>query len=289
MIDKTGFSFIMNEKSNRLVSAMRFLMYPNPASAEASSLSAALTQQLLQKGQQVCAADQPELADMAVVMGGDGTVLRAIRILRPVTKPIWSINCGHLGYLTDCPKEQALGALTKILKNEFHLEHRFQLSGKLMNGTKVSALNEILFHRGACMHALSIEVLVNGTLALKYRGDGLLLCTPSGSTAYNLSAGGPVLMPQLELIALTPICAQSLSATPIVVSAHDVVQVKWRINADDKQEDLPNLVTDGLERYLLPWVGSLELNSNMPPIQLVRTQENDFYNRLQHRMHWNAE
>ncbi|MBR1607042.1 MAG: NAD(+)/NADH kinase [Clostridia bacterium] len=267
---------------------MQFLMYPNPASEEARALSARLAQRLLREGQQVCAADQPELADIAVVLGGDGTVLRAIRTLQ-AEKPIWAVNCGHLGYLTDCQKENAMKALDKILQSEFHLEYRTRLGGTLMNGTRVSALNEILFHRGACVHTLEMEVSVNGSLALRYRGDGLILCTPSGSTAYNLSAGGPVLMPEMELMALTPICAQSLSAVPIVVSSHDHVAVRWYMSNRDGQEERPDLTMDGQEKYLLPLEGTLDLNGELPPVALVRTEENDFYRRLQHRMHWHAE
>lgn len=267
---------------------MQFLMYPNPASEEARALSAMLAQRLLREGQQVCAADQPELADIAVVLGGDGTVLRAIRALQ-VDKPIWAINCGHLGYLTDCQKENAMQGLDKILQSEFHLEYRTRLDGTLMNGVRVSALNEILFHRGACVHTLEMEVSVNGSLALRYRGDGLILCTPSGSTAYNLSAGGPVLMPEMELMAMTPICAQSLSAVPIVVSSHDHVVVRWYMSNRDGQEERPDLTADGQEKYLLPLEGTLDMNGELPPVALVRTEENDFYRRLQHRMHWNAE
>lgn len=268
---------------------MKFLMYPNPASEEARALSAMLAQRLLREGQQVCAADQPEMADIIVVLGGDGTVLRTVRALYPVSKPIWAINCGHLGYLTDCRKENALQALDKILQSEFHLEYRTMLGGVLMNGTRVSALNELLFHRGACVHTLEIEVSVNGSLAQRYRGDGLILCTPSGSTAYNLSAGGPVLMPEMELMVLTPICAQSLSAVPIVISSHDHVTVCWHMSSRDGSEERPDLTADGQEKYLLPLDGTLDLSDDLPPVALVRTEENDFYRRLQHRMHWNAE
>ena len=268
---------------------MRFLLYPNPASSEARALSAALAQRLLTEGQQVCAADQPDQADIAVVLGGDGTVLRAIRALQPANKPIWAINCGHLGYLTDCQKENAMQSLDKILQSEFHLENRIRLGGTLMNGRQVMALNELLFHRGACVHALEIEVLVNGSRALKFRGDGLILCTPSGSTAYNLSAGGPVLMPEMELMAMTPICAQALSAVPIVVSSHDRIRVNWQMPNRDGREERADLTADGQEKYLLPDMGSIELDGEMPPVALVRTIENDFYSRLQHRMHWNAE
>ena len=268
---------------------MRFLMYSNPASPEAAALSEQLRQRLIQQGQQLCAMEAAEQADMAIVLGGDGTVLRAVRALRPASKPIWAVNCGHLGYLTDCPREQAFSALDRILAGEYHMERRIQLGGSLLDGARVYALNEFLLHRSACSHVLQVEVLVNGCLALRFRGDGLILCTPSGSTAYNLSAGGPVLMPEMELIAMTPICAQSLSVAPIVISARDRVRVSWHMQGEERQLEHPDLTADGQEKYRLPMDGALELNGDISPVALVRTQSNDFYGRLQHRMHWNAE
>ena len=96
-------------------------------------------------------------------------------------------------------------------------------------------------------------------------------------------------MPEMELMAMTPICAQSLSAVPIVVSSHDHVVVRWYMSNRDGQEERPDLTADGQEKYLLPLEGTLDMNGELPPVALVRTEENDFYRRLQHRMHWNAE
>ncbi|MBQ9197676.1 MAG: NAD(+)/NADH kinase [Clostridia bacterium] len=262
---------------------MQFWIHPNPTSAEAGALAEALRERL---GEQ--AAERPEDANIIAVLGGDGTLLRAVRMLNAVNKPYWLVNCGHLGYLSDCEKNDAFPALEKILQSEFQLEYRAQIGGMLENGRRISALNELLFHRGACVHTLQISVEVNGSLALRYRGDGLIVCTPSGSTAYNLSAGGPVLMPEMELLTLTPICAQSLSAVPIVVSSHDRITISWRMGSRENQDEWPDLTADGQEKLLLPLEGSLTIGE-LPPVVLVRTQDADFYGRLQYRMHWNAE
>ena len=263
---------------------MRFWLYPNPTSAEARALADTLAQRL---GDQL--AEKPEDANVVIVLGGDGTMLRAVRALNTVNKPFWVVNCGHLGYLSDCGREEALDGLERILQSDFHLEYRAQIGGTLMTGRRVTALNELLFHRGACMHTLQIDVRVNGSLAQHYRGDGLIVCTPSGSTAYNLSAGGPVLMPEMELLTLTPICPQALSASPIVVSADDRVSISWRMAYRDREDEWPDLTADGQEKILLPMEGTLEIKDPMPPVALVRTRDADFYGRLQHRMHWNAE
>ena len=263
---------------------MQFWIYPNPISEEARELAARLAARLRDS-----LAEKPDLADVVIVLGGDGTMLRAVRALNNVNKPFWVVNCGHLGYLSDCGRDEAMRCLDQILQGDYRLEYRVQIGGVLMNEKRITALNELLFHRGACVHALQITVHVNGSLALRYRGDGLIICTPSGSTAYNLSAGGPVLMPEMELLTLTPICSQSLSTVPIVVSSHDRLNVSWRMAYREGEEEWPDLTADGQEKHLLPLEGELEIREPMPPVALVRTRDVDFYARLQHRMHWNAE
>ncbi|MBQ7454902.1 MAG: NAD(+)/NADH kinase [Clostridia bacterium] len=264
---------------------MRFLFWVNSSSDVAKTLAEKLSGQLLASGHALCGA--PEEADFIVVLGGDGTVLRAVKTLRGLDKPLWAVNCGHLGYLSDCGPEEAPEALARILRGEYHLERRSQLCGDT-NGEPLFALNEALFHRGACGRALQIQVLVNGSLALRYRGDGLLVSTPSGSTAYNLSAGGPVLMPEMELLALTPVCPQALSAMPLVVSAADTVRVSWRMENYAEERETPLLIVDGEEKRALSLSGTAEFSGPVRRVALVRTREADFYGRLLHRMRWNA-
>ena len=266
---------------------MRFLLYPNPTNAESCALAQTLEARLRALGHDACRAD--EAADMVAVLGGDGTVLRAVRTWHGLNKPFWLVNCGHLGYLSDCAAQEALPALEQILSGNYRLEYRTHLSGMLMGEQQVTALNELLFHRGTCVHTMQITVHVNGSLALKYRGDGLIVCTPSGSTAYNLSAGGPVLMPEMELLALTPICAQTLSVAPIVVSAHDRIRIAWHMGQREGMHEWPDLTADGQQKYVLPLDGTLEINAPLSRIALVRTRDANFYGRLQHRMHWDAE
>ena len=263
---------------------MRFWLYANPISSEACLLGDRLSHILAAQ-----LAETPQEADMIVILGGDGTMLRAVRIPGTEGKPFWGINCGHLGYLTDCDKEKAPQVLESILQGAFRLEYRVRIGGTLSDGQPLSALNELLLHRGVCVHTLLIQVHVNGNLALRYRGDGLIVCTPSGSTAYNLSAGGPVLLPEMDALVLTPICPQALSAVPLVVSAHDTVRVSWQMNQREGEGMQPDLTADGIEKYLLPGQGALEIGGPVQRVALVRTQDACFYQRLQHRMHWDAE
>ena len=267
---------------------MRFLMYPNKASEAAHALEKRLLEQLQECGASVCDPASPWEADLVAVLGGDGTLLRAVRALHGLAKPFWVVNCGHLGYLSDCEKEDAPIALRKILEGDFRLEERTQLCGTIEGVPELSALNEIIFHRGACTHALRFEISVNGTTAMKYRGDGLIISTASGSTAYNLSAGGPVLMPEMDLLAVTPVCPQTLSAAPLVISARDIVEVKWAMPAYEGIDEKPYLTADGEEKVRLALTGMARFSAGEQRVALVRTREAEFYSRLLQRMNWNV-
>ena len=267
---------------------MRFLMYPNKASEAAQALEKRLLEQLQESGASVCDPASPREADLVAVLGGDGTLLRAVRALHGLAKPFWVVNCGHLGYLSDCEKEDAPGALKKILQGDYRLEKRTQLCGTIGGESELSALNEIIFHRGACTHALRFEISVNGTTAMKYRGDGLIISTASGSTAYNLSAGGPVLMPEMDLLAVTPVCPQTLSAAPLVISARDIVEVKWAMPAYEGIDEKPYLTADGEDKVRLALTGTARFSAGEQTVALVRTREAEFYSRLLQRMNWNV-
>ena len=160
------------------------------------------------------------------------------------------------------------------------------VGGMLQRSRRLAALNELIFHRGECAHGLYVEVRVNGSLAMRYRGDGLVVCTPSGSTAYNLSAGGPLLMPEMDMLCLTPICAQALSAAPMVVSARDEIGIAWRMN--DCEGASPCVTADAMEKLALDPEGEAVLTAMPDRVSLVRTQSESFCERLQKRMRWNV-
>lgn len=266
---------------------MRFAIFANPQSAEALLNADKLQQMLSDHGQMVCPAAESENADVIATFGGDGTVLRAVKRFGELHKPFWAINCGHLGYLSDCLPKQMEAGLHTILNGKERLEYRCLIGGTISVSRKLTALNEIIFHRGGCAHGLQVQVRVNGSLVLRYRGDGLIVCTPSGSTAYNLSAGGPLLMPEMDLVSLTPICGQAFSAVPIVVSAHDTIEVAWYMSGGSQTEERPYLMADGLEKITLENNGSAVFSGPAKRIALIKTHETNFCDRLQARMHWN--
>jgi NAD+ kinase len=168
-----------------------------------------------------------EKADFVVVLGGDGTMLRAARLAAPYGTPLLGINLGNLGYLTDTDAETSETALSAALNGEYKLEKRMMLrvkSERLPEGE--TALNDVCLLKSESSRLVELSLRINGEYIDSYRADGIIISTPTGSTAYNLSAGGPIAKPDSEMIIITPINPHKLFARSFVISANDTVTVK---------------------------------------------------------------
>tara|TARA_B100001093_G_scaffold518410_1_gene603102 strand:- start:15424 stop:16293 length:870 start_codon:yes stop_codon:yes gene_type:complete len=226
-----------------------------------------------------------EVVDVIVVLGGDGTILWLLRQLREKVKPMAAINTGTLGFLT-CATEEESGKLVNALATgEYQQTDRIILSGSfLLNGEKREefvALNEVTFSRGVGSRVIHVEAWVNGRMANRYTGDGLIVATPTGSTAYSLSAGGPLVQPGADVFVVTPICPHTLADRPLVVGASSQVSLK----APEQRDDLA-LYVDGrlLVEFSDPAEVKLELASFTLP--LISLPDQDFYTVLHRKMGW---
>jgi NAD+ kinase len=182
----------------------------------------------------------PADAECALVLGGDGTFLRAARELGSLDIPLFGINMGSLGFLTRTEAINACEAIDKLMADEHILDLRMQLEVKKESekGTvKSIALNDIVVSRGGYSHLVGIEVKVNGKVFASYEGDGVIVSTPTGSTGYNLSTGGPIVSPHTGVILITPICPHAMNARSFVISAEDKVIIKLKGNRHDISED----------------------------------------------------
>ena len=172
----------------------------------------------------------PRDTDCIIVLGGDGTMMRAANRLLHEEVPVFGINAGNLGYLTGVEARDAEKGLERICAGNFRVQSRMMLDCEI-NGSYVdSALNEVAITRSGVSRMIHLAVYVNGALLDEVTGDGLLIATPTGSTGYNLSAGGAVVTPEAQLILITPICPHSLSSREIVVSAEDEISVEIKQN-----------------------------------------------------------
>lgn len=172
----------------------------------------------------------PEDVDCMIVLGGDGTVLQAARETACLSIPIVGVNLGTLGYMTEIEPEGAEEALDRLLAGDFQQESRMMLEGRVFSrdgDEKESwALNDIVISRSGSLRIIKFNIYVNGQFLHDYDADGVIVTTPTGSTGYNLSAGGPLVEPQARLMVVTPICPHTLNQRSIILSAEDVIEIE---------------------------------------------------------------
>jgi len=173
----------------------------------------------------------PDGLDVVVSIGGDGTMLRGVRLAALSRAPVLGINVGHLGYLADVDPGDWKAALGRVLEGDFDVEERMTLDVALIDGRGTdpqprTALNDAVVEKLESGHTVRVGVSISGQPAISYAADALIVATPTGSTAYNLSAGGPVVSPRLEAMLVTPVAAHSLFGRPLVVAPDEVVRVE---------------------------------------------------------------
>lgn len=218
-----------------------------------------------------------QFADYLVCLGGDGTMLRAARGTRN-GKPLLGINLGYLGYLTDSDRTNAYESLEHMLAGRYEIERRMMLEVAGYSGEL--ALNDVCVTRGAFSKLIEIGIYINGEYIDTYRADGIIVCTPTGSTAYNLSAGGPILKPDVEMMAVTPICAHKIYSRAIVISVEDTVTLK--IAGDYKDECM--LVLDGRQERNLGAGDEVTVRRSEHDTNIIKTNKLSFFDILRQKM-----
>ncbi len=168
----------------------------------------------------------PKEVDCAIVIGGDGSLIEAARLFRKKEIPILGVNMGTLGYLTEVEVGGIDAAMEQLLSGDYVLERRMMLKGIFEDGRSDVSLNDIVVSRKGELHIIHFRLYVNGELLNDYEADGVVLSTPTGSTAYNLSAGGPIVEPTASLIVITPICSHALNTRSIVLSSEDEIVIE---------------------------------------------------------------
>jgi len=168
-------------------------------------------------------------ADLIVVFGGDGTILRTARLLSERDVPIIGVNLGVFGYLTEVNLDEMYSALEEILSGNFQVERRMMLHAEILNGDTLlqagSVLNDVVINRGNLSRLVELETAVDGNYLTTFKADGLIVATPTGSTAYSLAAGGPIVFPELDSIIINPICPHTLTNRPVILPEDVVVEV----------------------------------------------------------------
>lgn len=217
----------------------RAIIVPNYLKEESVRFCKTATEMLENNGYEVLVLkeeDYPsETAEFALVLGGDGTILRACKKLYQLDIPVFGINFGHLGYLTGCNPDTAVECIDKIVKGQYKIESRLMLEGQVVRGGQVIegfvALNEATLFRSTLKKAFKIELYINGMNTQAILGDGVIVSTPTGSTSYNLSAGGPVLTPESSNMVVTPVSPMHFLRSSIVTGGLDEIEIRVVINS----------------------------------------------------------
>jgi NAD+ kinase len=215
--------------------------------------------------------------DLAVVLGGDGTMLHAVELIDEYDVPIAGINIGKMGFLTTAEVHQAEGALSEIFKGRYWISERVTV-GCTMAGTDYRALNEIVIGKITRERLIHLSTYVNGEFFMRYSGDGLIFSSATGSTAYSLSSGGPIVTPGLRCFLLTPICAHMLFSRPMVLDASDRVTVV----VGDRPELLA-LSIDGRLDVEIPPSSSIDFYADMRPVKIIELNDSSFYATLREK------
>ena len=226
-------------------------------------------------------------ADLAVVIGGDGTMLNIARALAPYDVALVGVNQGRLGFLTDISVENMIDTISAILGGQFVTEDRMLLEGQGYSGKKktfeVLALNDVVVSKGARGNMLELEVRVDGQFIYNQRADGLIVATPTGSTAYALSSGGPIVHPALSVIALVPVSPHTLSNRPILISSDCTVEIIVRSAAD------PRAHFDSHSRFELREGDRVLVRRYPRTLSLLHPAGHSYYNMLREKLNWNRE
>lgn len=223
-------------------------------------------------------------SDVVVVLGGDGTMLSIARTLAPHGAPLIGINQGHLGFLTDITIDSMLDAVAEILSGQYVAEERILLLAQVRRRDATvfesAAFNDVVVGKGGIGRLIELEIAINSEYVYSQRADGLVVTTPTGSTAYALSAGGPIMHPKLEAIALVPVCPHTLSARPIVVSSQSRVEIRLT-HADDARVHF-----DGQHNFDLVTDDEVWITRATRPVTLLHPHSYSYYHTLRQKLHW---
>lgn len=232
-------------------------------------------------------------ADVIIVVGGDGSLLGAARSLVDFDVPVLGINRGHLGLLTDISPHDIEKSLAKVVKGEYRTEERMLLDVRVFRRDEDGieeqvgqslALNETVVHSGILAHMIVCRVSINGSYMYTLRADGIIVGTPTGSTAYSLSAGGPIIEPHLDVLSLVPMFPQSLNCSPIILPGKSRVEIEFEFN-----EDVPewvNVNCDGQVTIRADTKCIVCVRQHHTPLKLIHPDTYNYYNILRQKLGW---
>src|SRR5208283_5267711 len=229
--------------------------------------------------------EMPGQVDLLIVLGGDGTLLATARVLNRKPVPILAVNLGGLGFLTEITCEELYPTLEMVVAGTHQTDRRVQIEGELVRTdeilTSFLALNDVVLNKGAISRILDFELRVNGELVSSYKSDGLIVSTPTGSTAYSLAAGGSITMPDVQAFIVTPICAHTLTHRPLVLP--DTASIEIAVTT---QREAAYLTIDGQVGIATHSEDRVRLKKADSYVELIQSPNKDYFRILQQKLKW---
>lgn len=274
---------------------MRIALFPNMSKKQSPEVALQIKDFLVAHGVHVVLEDMaaallqcepvssfpPDSIDFMITLGGDGTILRTIHNHPHLFAPLMAINMGSLGFMADIPVKAINEALTNLLQGRYTIQERLMMQGIGPNGEHYETVNEIVLHRGKNPSLVDLSISVDGVYLNTFSADGVIISTPSGSTAYSLAAGGPILTPELEAFVLTPISPHTISNRPIVLLPKKEITVEYN------SEHPPVETTfDGFSLLEISRGQKLRIVKSQKRFRLISMPDHDFFDTLRTKLGW---
>jgi len=228
----------------------------------------------------------PEDIDCAIVIGGDGSLIEVARALPGHDIPILGVNMGTLGYLTEVEVSHIDEAIAKVIAEDFATENRMMLEGVFDNGDRDICLNDIIVSRKGALRVIHFDLFVDGELLNSYEADGVIISTPTGSTAYNLSAGGPIVQPTASMIVITPICSHALNTSSVVLSADAEIVIRVSEGRNGTTEEVL-VAFDGADTVTLFTGETVTIRKSLAATKIMKLSKVSFLEILRRKMKGN--
>lgn len=220
-----------------------------------------------------------------ISLGGDGTILRLSHHFAHLSAPLIGVNMGEIGFMADIPLSDLYPSLQDILDNKYTVENRLMLEVKTPSNKVFYAANEAVIHRARNHKLVKLSVSYRSKHLATFSADGIIIATPNGSTAYSLSAGGPIISPELEAIVLTPICPHTISVRPIVLNPNYEIQIQYL----NEYEHPIELITDGLDNCPIQTSEIIKIRRSEKTFKLVKLERHDYFSTLNSKLGWSGQ
>lgn len=265
---------------------------PHPNKPEAIQLARETADWLEKKGMRAIISpeandDQLAGSDLLVILGGDGSMLRWSRLAAPHGTPMLGVNFGHYGFITEIEPDELLSCLEKVLAGDFTVSERVVLQATVIRDDKPTAtyygLNDVVVSKGPMARMVALHTYVGGKFIVTYAADGIIIASPTGSTAYSLSAGGPVVHPDVSVLIITPVCPHTLNVRSLVVPDGEKIQILGQCREGEAEV---MLTIDGQLGQHLGCLDAVEVSTADFSARLVQFEPQSFYDKLQTRLRW---